>query len=164
VQLGRAVAVRTRPEVWTLECNLDDMTGEELGFLLQRVRDAGALEAWSSPVSMKKDRPAVIVSALCRDAARAELERVLFDHSTALGVRWTRSERTECTRRDFTLEVDGQRVRGQRRVRPGADEGAADERDLAFEYDDLAALALARGISLREAESRVRRAALSQGL
>ena len=63
---GRAVA-------WRLEVNLDDMTAEEVGHALGRLRQAGALEVWSSPVSMKKDRQAVLVSALAREDRRGGL-------------------------------------------------------------------------------------------
>ncbi|MBM3986742.1 MAG: nickel pincer cofactor biosynthesis protein LarC [Planctomycetes bacterium] len=158
VQLGRAGSLAPRPEVWTLECNLDDMTGEELGFLVQELRAKGALEVWTSAVAMKKDRPGVIVAALARASSRAALETVLFDHSTALGLRWTRSERTECERVDLEVRVGEFRVRGQRRLRPGADPRSLDARDIAFEYDDLAALARARGLALRAAEQLAREA------
>lgn len=158
VQLGRSGAGTPRPEVWTLECNLDDMTGEELGFLVQELRAAGALEVWTSAVAMKKDRPGVIVAALARASARPALESALFAHSTALGLRWTRSERTECERIDLEVRVGELRVRGQRRLRPGADPRSLDTRDIAFEYDDLAALARARGIALRTAEQLARAA------
>ena len=158
VQLGRAGVAAPRPEVWTLECNLDDMTGEELGFLVQQLRAAGALEVWTSAVAMKKDRPGVIVAALARASAREALEAALFAHSTALGLRWTRSERTECERLPFEVAVGDARVRGERRVRPGSDASVHDERDFAFEYDDLAALARARGIALRDAEALARAA------
>lgn len=158
VQLGRTGVAASRPEVWTLECNLDDMTGEELGFLVQQLRAAGALEVWTSAVAMKKDRPGVIVAALARANARAALEAALFAHSTALGLRWTRSERTECERAPFEVAVGDARVRGERRVRPGSDASVHDERDVAFEYDDLAALARARGIALRDAEALARAA------
>lgn len=157
-ELARAQVGVPRPEVWTLECNLDDMTGEELGFLVQELRAAGALEVWTSAVAMKKDRPGVIVAALARASARPALENTLFEHSTALGLRWTRSERTECERVGLEVRVGELRVRGQRRLRPGVDPRTLDARDLAFEYDDLAALARAHGIPLRAAEQLARAA------
>lgn len=161
VQLGREVELAPRAAVALLvECNLDDMTGEEIGFLVQRLREGGALEAWTTPVQMKKDRPGVVVSALCRAERRADLERVFFEHSTTLGVRWKSVERTECERESFEIELTGQRLRVQRRVRPGIS-GAPSFRDLAIEYDDLAALARARGLSLRETEQLALAAALA---
>jgi uncharacterized protein (DUF111 family) len=46
-----------RDEVILIECNLDDMTGEALGYTLERLLDAGALDAWFTPIYMKKNRP-----------------------------------------------------------------------------------------------------------
>jgi uncharacterized protein (DUF111 family) len=151
VQLGRAAGppASAAAVAWRLDCNLDDMTGEELGFLAGALRAAGALEVWTSAVQMKKDRPGTLVSALCREPARPALERALFDHSTTLGVRWTRHERTECAREPFEVTVLGERVRALRRIRPGS---APTEKDLSFEYDDLARIAASRGLSLREVE------------
>jgi hypothetical protein len=170
VQLGassashaeRSLGTATRtPRVVELECNLDDLGGEAIGFLVGEMRARGALEVWTAPLSMKKDRPGVLLTALCREEQREALEDCLFEHSTTLGVRWSLRERTECERRDFTLEFDGLAVRGQRRLRPRGRPGASPTaRDLYFEYDDLAALARASSRSLREVELACLRAAL----
>jgi len=141
--------VGARAEVWQLECNLDDATGEQLGFLLGELRRAGALDAWSVPVQMKKDRPGALVQALCRADARAALERLVFAHSPTLGLRWIRCERTECAREELTVELGGQRVRVKVRRRPTGELGPE---DLSPEHDDLAALARASGQSLRALE------------
>ena len=143
---GAAVA---RPEVWLLEFNLDDATGEEVGFLLGELRAAGALEAWSAAVQMKKDRPGTLVSALCRPADRGSLERAVFDHSPTLGVRWSRRERTECAREELEVELEGAAVRVKLRRRADQPVGPA---DLSPEFDDLAALARRTGRSLRDLE------------
>jgi uncharacterized protein (TIGR00299 family) protein len=155
VQLGvevAASAARGGAEAWEMAANLDDMTGEEIGFLAGALRAAGALDVWTAGVHMKKDRPGVVVSALCRGERRGALETALFAHSTTLGVRWTRTERTECAREPFTVEVRGREIRGLRRLRPSAPRHPVDARDLSFEYDDLAAVAAASGLSLREVE------------
>jgi uncharacterized protein (DUF111 family) len=163
VQLGRELAAAGANAVADLvECNLDDMTGEELGFLVGRLREAGALEAWTAPVQMKKDRPGAVVSALCRPERRADLEAVFFAHSTTLGVRWTRCERTECARETTEIDFRGNVLRVQRRLRPGAEREPLELRDLAIEYDDLAALARSLGVSLREAERMALDAALAK--
>jgi len=159
VQLGRAALADNGAAVaWQLDCNLDDMTGEEIGFLVRAMRAGGALEVWTSAIDMKKDRPGTLVSALCREATRAALERIVFEHSTTLGVRWTRHERSECERVRFEVEVLGERVGALRRVRPGS---TPNDKDLSFEYDDLARLATAKGLSLREVERLALRAALN---
>ena len=162
VQLGGSPRRAEPPApVWLLEFNLDDATGEEVGFCLQELRAAGALEAWWAPVQMKKDRPGGVVTALCREPARPGLERVAFDHTPTLGLRWSPVERTECEREELAIELHGRRVRVVRRRRPG--EGSALAAiDLSPEHDDLAALARETGRPLRELEREVVRRLLER--
>ena len=155
VQLGREGSDRRRAEAWLLEVNLDDVTGEELAHAAAALRQAGALDVWTAAVLMKKERPGVVLSALCRAGERGALERILFEETPTLGVRWIRCERTECGRRTVEVDVEGVRVRVKVRERP-AYEGASPpgERDLSPEHDDLAEAARASGLTLREAERR----------
>ena len=164
VQLGAVAAARVTPEgegarpdvgvavargaVWQLAFNLDDLGGEAVGHLVSRLRAAGALECWTQPVHMKKDRPGVVVEALCRGDARAALEREAFAHSGTLGVRWWRLERTECERTVLEVEVHGQAIRVKRRLRaPGA---PPTPYDLKPEHDDLVRAAERTGVSPAE--------------
>jgi len=143
--------------VWQLECNLDDTTGEELGFLLGELRGAGALDAWTTPLQMKKDRPGVLLAALARPEQRAELERLVFAHSPTLGLRWIRCERSECRREELEVSLRGARVRVKvRRRGPGAPERL----DLSPEHEDLARLARSSGLGLRALEQEALQAAL----
>jgi pyridinium-3,5-bisthiocarboxylic acid mononucleotide nickel chelatase len=160
VQLGRAGPATERSEVWQLDVNLDDMSGEELGFLVGALRTQGALEVWTSSVHMKKDRPGTLVSLLCRAEARDGLEQVVFAHSTSLGVRWTRCERREARRETLDVEIAGQKVRVVRRYRPGVAGATLLEGDLSPEYDDLARLAHSSGLPLRDLERAAVEAAL----
>ena len=138
-----------------LEVNLDDATGEELGWCLDGLREAGALDVWCTAIQMKKGRPGVLLGALCREPQRADLEAVIFERSSSLGVRWTRAERTECERRVEKVEVDGRTLRVKLRVRPDyPGRSAFGARDVSPEFDDLRALAEASGLSIREAEQR----------
>ena len=75
-------------EVVLLQCNLDDMTGEALGFVLERVLAEGALDAWFVPIQMKKSRPGTTLSVLCRRKDAAALRKLLLRETTTLGVRW----------------------------------------------------------------------------
>lgn len=157
VQLCESVSAKgERREAWLLDVHLDDATGEELGWCLRALREAGALDAWSAPLQMKKDRPGVQISALCRAAQREALEAVVFERTQSLGLRWTRVERTECEREFQTIQVEGFEVRLKLRHRPHYP-GASPfgPRDVSPEYEDLVPLAEARGWSLREAERRV---------
>lgn len=157
VTLGRARAERTAGEAWLLEVNLDDQSAEEIGFLVERLREAGALEVWTSAIQMKKDRPGTLLSALARGELRGPLEDALFAHSTTLGCRWRPVERTELAREVLEVALDGRTVRVKRRVREDVE-----AIDLSPEYDDLAALARESGRNLRELEREVVLAALRQ--
>ena len=145
---GTATASAT---VTLLEFNLDDTTGEEIGFCVGELRAAGALEVWTAAVQMKQDRPGVIVSALVRPGGERALERVAFEHTPTLGVRRSTWQRTECERDSFEVELAGEVVRIKRRLRPGST-GALGPADLSPEYQDLARVARATGRSLRELE------------
>jgi len=158
VRLGEAGS-GARREAWLLEVTLDDTTGEELGFALDELYAAGALEAWTVPVAMKKGRPGVVLSALARDDARAALERVIFSHTPTLGLRWTRVERAECARETVEVLIQGEPVRVRVRRRPGAEEVLAF--DLSPEHDDLARLARRTGRPLRMLEREAIDAALA---
>jgi uncharacterized protein (TIGR00299 family) protein len=148
-------------QVWLMEVNLDDMTAEEVGHAVGELRAAGALEVWTSPVFMKKDRPAVVVSALVRDAQRPALEASLFEWTTTLGLRWSRVERRECGRRFVTVAVGGFTVDVKVRERPEyAGRSPLGERDLAPEHDHLVLAASGTGLTLREARGRAVAAAL----
>lgn len=159
VQLGEEAPGVPAAEVTLLEFNLDDMTGEEVGFLVGQLRTSGALEVWSTPVQMKKDRPGVVLSMLCRHDRRAELEEVALRHSSTLGLRWTSWKRTECPRRTLVVQVEGQEVRVVQRLGPA---GTSSRFDLSPEYDDLAALTRATGKSLADLEAEVLRQAWQQ--
>ena len=69
-------------EIYELSCNLDDMTGEELGFAMEVLLSAGALDVYTLPIGMKKNRPGVMLNVLCRPEKREELVRLLFLHTT----------------------------------------------------------------------------------
>ncbi len=156
---------RRRTRVDLLEVNLDDMTGEDLGHLTGRLRDAGALEVWSTPVFMKKDRPGVVLSALSRPGRRVILEDVVFRWSTSLGVRWREVERSECARQVIRVELHGCSVRVKIRQRPGVQAGSElprEERDLFPEHDDVAALAETAQLTLREVRAQAIALALEQ--
>jgi len=164
VQLGQPVRDLPETTAWLVEVNLDDVTGEELAHAARALREAGALDVWSTSVQMKKDRPGVVLSALCRRGQKQVLEHAIFETTPTLGVRWTECSRIECGRSTVEVEVAGVKVRVKVRRRP-AYPGASPpgERDLSPEHEDVARAAAASGISLREAERRAIAAALSAG-
>ena len=91
--------------VWCLEANVDDMTGEQIAFCAQRLRQAGALDAFTTPIQMKKGRPGVKLSVLCEPADLAAMEETFWRHSTTLGVRRTLWQRSKLPRRTETVDT-----------------------------------------------------------
>ena len=137
------------------ECNLDDMTGEELGYALERVLDAGALDAWFTPVQMKKNRPGVVFSVLCRPADSASLRAVMLRETRTLGVRWQIIRRDTAERRFDNVQTPWGPVRCKLKLLDGRVHSAKPE------FGDCAELARKHGIALvrvvgaaREAASR----------
>ncbi|MEM1449109.1 MAG: nickel pincer cofactor biosynthesis protein LarC [Planctomycetota bacterium] len=160
VQTGRAgdapsAGLEAAHSVDEVRVNLDDMTPEEIGDLVVALRDAGALEVWTSAVAMKKDRPGVLLTALVRAADRPAIVAILFELSSTFGVRWSPVERVEAGRSFRTVEVEGVTVRIKVRARPAHPGRTADgAHDLFCEHDDVAALARQLSIPLREARAR----------
>ena len=70
-----------------LNCNVDDITGEAIGFAMDRLYEAGALEVFTVPIGMKKSRPGILIHVVCREAEKETMLQVLFKHTTTIGVR-----------------------------------------------------------------------------
>ena len=75
-------------EIAELRCNLDDMTGEDIGFAMEALLAGGALDVFTTPIGMKKSRPGVLLTVLCRPAEQETMAKLLFRHTTTLGVGW----------------------------------------------------------------------------
>ena len=134
-------------DIFELNFNVDDMTGEELAFALERIFAAGARDVSFAPVVMKKGRPGHRVSVMCAAETRGEVVKAIFAHTSTLGVRETLCRRYTLERKIETVALpDGSTVR--QKVASGYGVCRAK-----WEADDLAALALAKGISLAEAKS-----------
>lgn len=131
-----------------LRCNLDDCTGEELGFALDRLFEAGAVDAWFTPIYMKKNRPAWLLSALCRPEDEAAVTAALFRHTNTLGVRASDCRRRVLTRREETRNTP----LGPVRFKLSEGEGVKREKP---EFDDLRRIAEETGMSLGEVKGRI---------
>jgi uncharacterized protein (TIGR00299 family) protein len=143
---------RWKTETLTLlEANIDDMTGEALGFLMERLFDAGALDVTFSPVTMKKSRPGTAVSVLGRSEKLDALRESLFRNSTTIGFREITVERLSLERKETAAGPGGARIKT----------AYLDGKELRtkIEFEDRARLARDRGISLEEAGALIRRAA-----
>lgn len=133
-----------------LRCDLDDMTGEALGFAMERLLEAGALDVFTTQVGMKKSRPGVELTVLCRPEDREAMVELIFLHTTTLGVRETMCRRYTLRRRVETADTPWGPV--GKKISQGY--GVTREK---LEYEDLARIARREGVSLARA------AALAEG-
>ena len=128
-------------KICELSANIDDMTGEELGFAMERLLTAGAVDVYFVPIVMKKSRPAVKLSCLCRVEDAETMARVMFRHTKTAGIR----------RQDFDRYVLDRYTedRGGMRVKTCSGYGVSRSK---AEFDDLAEKARAEDISLADAK------------
>jgi uncharacterized protein (TIGR00299 family) protein len=85
--VGEAVETDEAEQVWVLETNLDDISGELVGYATARLLDAGVLDVYTTAIQMKKNRPAVKLTVLCPAADLNRMETILFEETTTLGIR-----------------------------------------------------------------------------
>ena len=110
--VGEAVDGPRGEQVWVVETNLDDISGELIGYCITRLWDAGALDVHTTPIQMKKNRPGVKLSVLCRAGDLEAVEAVLFDETTTLGVRRWPVSRTVLARRTHCVQTEWGLVEG----------------------------------------------------
>ena len=132
-------------QVCVLSCNLDDMTAEGVGFAMERLFEAGALDVYTVPIGMKKSRPGVLLRAVCRPWDREALAGTIFRHTTTLGVRESVCRRYVLERELEALDTPWGSVR--RKTASGFGVSRAK-----YEYEDLARIARERGIGLDQAK------------
>ena len=85
--LGESFAENQAETICELSCNVDDMTGEDIAFAIETFLQNGALDAFTVPCTMKKGRPGVLVTVLCKDPDQKQMTRLILQHTTTLGVR-----------------------------------------------------------------------------
>ena len=104
--------------IWKLECDVDDCTGEALGFVMERLFAAGAREAHFMPVFMKKNRPAYQIQVICMQDDIPAMEAELFAHTTTIGIRRTAMERTVLPREELRASTPYGEVRAKKVTLP----------------------------------------------
>ena len=132
-------------QVIELACNIDDMTAEELAFAQERLFAAGALDVYFTDIGMKKSRPGVMLTCMCRAQQREEMLRCMFRHTTSLGIREYVCNRYKLSREFETRETPF----GMVRVKRSSGYGAVREKP---EYEDLKKIAEEQNLSLREVQ------------
>jgi uncharacterized protein (TIGR00299 family) protein len=142
--LGQPQAVPLgRDEVMLLEANLDDMTGEALGYAMERLFAAAALDVYFQPLQMKKNRPGVLLGVLAQPARTADLAALILAETTTLGVRVSRLERYVAARSSALVQTEY----GPLQVKL---KRLGDRQIVSPEYDAAARLAREQGVPLAE--------------
>ena len=145
-------AGRGEDTVWKLECDIDDSTGEQLGYALEKLYQEGAREAHFAPVFMKKNRPGWELTVICDKEHLEKLEDVIFSQTTTIGIRRQEMERTVLTRKTVDVKtrfgVIPVKISGEgayKRVHPEYEKvsGAASENGVPFGavYDEVLTMA-----------------------
>jgi len=134
-----------------IETNIDDMAPELMPYVVDRLMGAGALDAWVTPILMKKGRVAMTLSVLCDAGATKELLDIVFSETTTLGVRIGPIERAVLDRKETVVTIEGHSVRIKLGIRDGRVVTVAPE------FEDAAEAARATGRPLREIYDQARR-------
>lgn len=135
-------------EIIELACNLDDMTPEELAFAMEELFSLGALDVYFTNIGMKKSRPGVKLTCMCREKQREQMLECIFKHTTTLGVREYACKRYELGRSEKAVRT----LDGEVRVKISSGYGVVREK---AEYEDLAALARKSGKTIAQIRSAV---------
>ena len=111
--VGETADPLSSDQVWVLETNLDDASGELIGYCTTRLWEAGALDVYTTAIQMKKNRPGVTLSVLCEPAKIEKLEKILFRETTTLGVRRWPVSRHKLERKPHSVETAWGTVAGK---------------------------------------------------
>ena len=133
-----------------LECNLDDMTGEDIGYAMEQLFAEGALDVYTQAIGMKKNRPGVLLTVICSTAEADRLAEVMMKHTTTLGIR-----RQDLTRYVLTRKIEEiDTVYGKVRIKRAWGMGVTKEKP---EYDDISALSKEHHMSLAAIRETIRK-------
>lgn len=139
VLVGKASGAAEATTVSVLEANIDDLSPQVLAYAIERLMDAGALDASLQPIAMKKGRPGSLLRVIAKPEDREALASIVFAETSTLGVRAYVAERMLEARRLITVETKY----GIARVK------VSDSGNIAPEYEDCRALAISAGVSLK---------------
>ena len=152
----RAMVIRPREEgkqetsaaeaqadtIWKLECDVDDSTGEELGYALEKLYREGAREVHYAPIYMKKNRPGWELTVISDDAHREKMEQVMFTETSTTGIRRQKMERSILTREHLPVNTRYGEI-------PVKVNGEGTLRKIHPEYEQVAEAAARCGASFR---------------
>jgi pyridinium-3,5-bisthiocarboxylic acid mononucleotide nickel chelatase len=146
ITIGETTATKTAiaPEfVSVLEANLDDLNPQVFGYVMDRLMDSGALDVFGTPVQMKKGRPGMLLTVLCRTEDAQKLTNILFAETTTLGVRMREERREVLMRRAVEVKTPW----GEVRMKVANLNGTV--MNYAPEYEDCRRIASEKGVPLK---------------
>ena len=111
--VGRVSEAESGPQVWVVETNLDDISGELVGHAIGRLWDAGALDVFTAAIQMKKNRPGITLSVLCRAEHLDAVEAILFTETTTLGIRRWPVFRHVLRRKEHLVDTSWGKIAGK---------------------------------------------------
>lgn len=136
--------------IWKLETDIDDCTGEELGYVMERLYAAGAREVHYTPIYMKKNRPAYELTVITTEEKRDELEGIIFKETTTIGIRRQKMARTILPREQVKVETPYGEVFAKRVTLPDG------EVRVYPEYESMKTLAEEKHVTIHEIKNAVR--------
>ena len=129
--------------MYELNCNVDDMTAEQIGFALDCCFKAGAVETFTIPINMKKSRPGTLIRVICKEELKETLIHTIFKYTSTAGIRETKVERSVLERNITEIETPYGRIRRKDYSGYGVERSK-------YEYDDLACIASEQQMSIEE--------------
>lgn len=143
VRIFLGETIGSTDEIIELNCNIDDMTGEDLGYALDAIYEAGAREAFFAPVQMKKNRPGILITVITASSEKDAVVRAIFANTTTIGIREKICGRFILDRKIETIETPLGPVRVKKSSGYGVEK-------CKIEFDDLSKIAKEKGLSLTE--------------
>lgn len=131
-------------DLYKLETNIDDCSGEALGFAMERLLQAGALDVHYIPCFMKKNRPGWLLIVLCAGENIAGLERIIFAETTTIGIRRIKVERSKLERREIVLKTEFGEIKAKQVTLP---DGTTRNYP---EYESVAAICREKGLNFQQ--------------
>lgn len=131
-------------KAWIVETNLDDIGSELIAYCVEKLWKPGVYDVYTTPITMKKGRPGVVLSVLCRESVVGEVQNVLFSETTTLGVRRYQVFRTILNRMPCSVQTPWGKVEGKIAVLPGA------EKRFTPEYESAKRIAAKENVPLQK--------------
>ena len=134
--------------IYELVCNIDDMTGEDLGYTMEILMQKGALDVFYQAIQMKKNRPGVMLHCLCKTEELEYFAKLILTYTTSRGVRYQKYYR-------FKLDVEMEEIETEYGIVHNKKSSGFGIEKEKLEFDDLKYLAQKTGLSLMQVRKKV---------